>query len=62
MAIAPQTRRVLLVEPDPSARKRALQVLSDARYEVTPSSDALEALELTQARDYHAIPAAIEEN
>jgi len=60
MAIAPQTRRVLLVEPDPSARKRALQVLSDARYEVTPSSDALEALELTQARDYDAILVALE--
>ena len=60
MAIAPQTRRVLLVEPDPSARKRALQVLSDARYEVTPSSDALEALELTQAREYDAVLVALE--
>jgi DNA-binding NtrC family response regulator len=60
MAIAPQIRRVLLVEPSAAESERAAQVLDSSRYEVTRCSTTSEAREQLRARGYDAILAAIE--
>jgi len=60
MAIAPHTRRVLLVEPSAADREQTARLLTDSRYEVTRCADAADALEQLRSRGYDAVLVALE--